>query len=596
MDENELVPLILREYQISVFDKLMEFVESNSRRFHSRGFVVMPSGAGKTLIFTEFVKMLNERAIIVAPTRIILEQNIKAMRRQEPEMNISVYHKDEKDLSGQVVFTTYHSLVQLIKKNIIPRDFARVVIFDEVHRSLSLERSRIPDRLNALCIGFTATDKFSVQKNVERIFQNEIYRMHLKEAIEDGVLLPLRGFIAETNVDLSRIRISHNNMLDETVAERMLNIEARNKVARDYYLKNFKNVPAVAFCVSIVHAEALARYFSDSEIKAAAIHCDTPHKIRQEIIRKFNHGELDILCSRDVLIEGWDSGRVAVALNLRPTYSWVLAEQRACRVVRPHKNKTCGIIVEFQDIYRRKDQPLFIHHLFGERKYRQGGFVAAPRKLRQEEEKAVERDEPVYVFEGLQVSSSVQEVVSIGSLSPTIDFNDVRLIKEIFSSKPEIDYSELTSHQFIQLKFSHPKFRGVGDTLARKYLGALWDKSPESYRILVEDVFGDEMFYQHFEVNRSLAESFPSADPSPEEIVFSREFQKAVKRALKTLLPHEEKVIKERFWDEKTFFQIGQGFGRFSDMSCRTRPPQILNKALRKLRHPSRSKRLEPFY
>lgn len=593
MNKSEL--LVLREYQTSVFDKLMEFVETNDRRLYERGFVVMPSGSGKTLIFTEFVKRLGERAIIVAPTLTILEQNVKAMKRQAPGLSVSAYCKGEKDLSGDVVFITYHSLVQLIKKNIIPRDFARVVIFDEVHRSLSLERSRIPDRLSALCIGFTATDKFSIQKNVERIFQNEIYRMHLEEAIEGGILLPLRGFIIETNIDLSGFRISRNNVLDEAAAEIALNIEARNKVARDYYLEHFQNIPATAFCVSIAHAQRLAEYFSNAGIRAAAVHCGTPHKIRQEIIRKFNQGELDVLCSRDLLIEGWDSGRVTVAFNLRPTYSWILAEQRACRVVRPCQDKTCGIIVEFQDIYHRKDQPIFVHHLFGERKYRQGGLVAAPRKLRQAEEKALQQQESVYALEGVQISFVVQQVVDIRPVGQDLNFSDPELIREILLSEPDIDYLELSVHEFISLKFNYPRFQGTGDTLARKYLGILWDKSRESYQIFIEDVLGEELFYEHFMVDQYLVKSFPSSDSSPEDIAFDTELQETVAKILKTLTPRQERVIRERFWEDKTFHEIGKGFGYLSEKSCYTRPPQIMAKALRMLRHHSRSKYPELF-
>lgn len=54
-----------------------------------------------------------------------------------------------------------------------------------------------------------------------------------------------------------------------------------------------------------------------------------------------------------------------------------------------------------------------------------------------------------------------------------------------------------------------------------------------------------------------------------------------------TLTPREQLVLKLRFDDELTYKQIGDVIGT----SC-TRPMQIEDKALRKLRHPSRGRKL----
>ena len=63
---------------------------------------------------------------------------------------------------------------------------------------------------------------------------------------------------------------------------------------------------------------------------------------------------------------------------------------------------------------------------------------------------------------------------------------------------------------------------------------------------------------------------------------------------LKTLTPREEKVIKMRFGvgdgSEHTLEEVGQSFA-----VTRERIRQIEAKALRKLRHPSRSRKLRAF-
>jgi RNA polymerase primary sigma factor len=63
---------------------------------------------------------------------------------------------------------------------------------------------------------------------------------------------------------------------------------------------------------------------------------------------------------------------------------------------------------------------------------------------------------------------------------------------------------------------------------------------------------------------------------------------------LNTLTPREERIIKMRFGledgTEHTLEQVGQAFG-----VTRERIRQIEAKALRKLRHPSRNRRLRAF-
>src|SRR3989338_3418788 len=207
-------------YQIPVIEKLMEFIEKNTLLPKATCYVVMPGGSGKTVIFSELIKRLNQRTIILSPTLTISDQNVETLCRMNPEVKISVWNSYSRDLNGEVLFTTYHSMVRLIKQGAIPRDFARIIIFDEGHRALSKKRSKIMDYFNAIGIALTATDKYSEEKNIERIFKNEIHRMSLKEGIELGILLPLRGFIVDTKIDLSSVKLNNRNSLDEKEAEK----------------------------------------------------------------------------------------------------------------------------------------------------------------------------------------------------------------------------------------------------------------------------------------------------------------------------------------------------------------------------------------
>jgi len=82
---------------------------------------------------------------------------------------------------------------------------------------------------------------------------------------------------------------------------------------------------------------------------------------------------------------------------------------------------------------------------------------------------------------------------------------------------------------------------------------------------------------------------------SPSDIVANSDLREKVREILKSLTPREEKVLKMRFGidvaSEHTLEEVGKDFS-----VTRERIRQIEVKALKKLKHPSRSKKLESFF
>ncbi len=82
---------------------------------------------------------------------------------------------------------------------------------------------------------------------------------------------------------------------------------------------------------------------------------------------------------------------------------------------------------------------------------------------------------------------------------------------------------------------------------------------------------------------------------TPVDAVVNDDLKEKVREVLKSLTPREEKVLKMRFGidvaSEHTLEEVGKDFS-----VTRERIRQIEVKALRKLRHPSRSKRLQTFF
>lgn len=97
------------------------------------------------------------------------------------------------------------------------------------------------------------------------------------------------------------------------------------------------------------------------------------------------------------------------------------------------------------------------------------------------------------------------------------------------------------------------------------------------------------------EEDSHLGDFIPDQDTaSPSDVVVSINLSEQTKTVLATLTPREEKVLRMRFGigekSDHTLEEVGQDFS-----VTRERIRQIEAKALRKLRHPSRSKKLKSF-
>lgn len=110
-------------------------------------------------------------------------------------------------------------------------------------------------------------------------------------------------------------------------------------------------------------------------------------------------------------------------------------------------------------------------------------------------------------------------------------------------------------------------------------------KEPISLETPVGD--SDDAFIKDFIENEN--------ESTPAETVANNDLKEHVREILKTLTPREEKVIKMRYGIDVasgyTLEEIGKDFG-----VTRERVRQIEVKALRKLRHPSRSNKLKTFF
>ncbi len=151
--------------------------------------------------------------------------------------------------------------------------------------------------------------------------------------------------------------------------------------------------------------------------------------------------------------------------------------------------------------------------------------------------------------------------------------NKINKIKRVFVQQhgKEPSYAELAK----ELNIDEKKIKNIIKI----------SKEPISLETPVGD--SDDAFIKDFIEN--------DKEFSPAETVANDDLKKRVREVLKTLTPREEKVLKMRFGidvaSEHTLEEVGKDFS-----VTRERIRQIEVKALRKLRHPSRSNKLQSYF
>ncbi len=322
---------VLRDKQATVFEDLRDAIERGT----TKGYVVLPTGVGKTVLFIEFVRAFNAPTLIVVPTQTLLHQTGRKLEQFAPEMEYGKVYAYAKEHDSQVTITTYDSLVAGLQNGTINPQNYQAVILDEVHESLSLTRAKaIGQFKDALIVGFTATPEYSRSKKVGDLLEHEIHRMGIKEAIEGNLLSPLSCVVAQIEVDLSGVSINETGEYDSGQLIELLRVHAINKACVDIYRQGFTGKQAIVFAGNIAHAEEVKNEFTKQGISCECLHGGQSEQEREKIVEAYENKQIDVLVGVDLLTRGFDAPRASVCLNLVPTFSLVRATQRGGRVLR----------------------------------------------------------------------------------------------------------------------------------------------------------------------------------------------------------------------------------------------------------------------
>lgn len=430
---------ILRDGQLSIFADLQNFLESGGKA----GYVKAPTGIGKTVLFSQLIESLGLRTIVVVPRKILVTQT-KEEFAEFTDLEVGMLYEKSKQLGRKVLVTTYNSLITYVKSGEIKPEEVDLLILDEAHRSLGdITQDTINQFEGAVKIGFTATLDLT-QKSVPEQMDFEIHNMGLQEACDLSLVSEAKCIVVRTDVDLDSVRIAGTDY-DQRDLERVINIEKRNLAAVKVYQQMFEGKRAIVNCGSIKHANDVVEKFRSEGVNAVAIHSGIPQEERERVLGNseknikgtLHTGETPVVVNVGMLIEGFDEPRVEVALNVQPTKSPAIAEQRGGRALRLDKGNSGKVayVVDFVDkITNHKNRPILFADII------QGAELTRPKpKDTVEGENLGETDtvfaRPDLEIEGMKIIFTTDEIAelrtSLESLSPRLAPDGWRTITSI---------------------------------------------------------------------------------------------------------------------------------------------------------------------
>lgn len=340
----------LRDYQ----KKAIQEVLHHRNAGYKRVLVCLPTGAGKTVIFSELCRLAKRDVLVLAHREELLEQaksKIEGMTEGSAKVDIEQGVHFATEQSNVVVASIRSLQSERIQRLRTIKDFG-LIIYDECHHAAAEDNMRVLRELgcfdadwNGTLLGFTATTTRGDGIGLGTVFELIAYERTVVEMIHEKYLVPLKGYRINTSVDLFSLMGDSTEELEERI-----DIESRNALVARSIQELARDRRTIAFCVTVTHAINLGKALNALGVPTGVIYGAMPREKRAETLRLFREEKLMALTNVGVLTEGFDDPGVSCIAMARPTKSESLYAQCIGRGARLAPGKTDCIVLDFVDL------------------------------------------------------------------------------------------------------------------------------------------------------------------------------------------------------------------------------------------------------
>ena len=358
----------LRYYQRDAIDSLHKWF--NTRPAEDHALIALPTAAGKTIIFSHFIKEIfakdpTARFLVLAHRKELVEQAETKLKTVWPEAPVGVLAAGMKrfEIDSQILIASRDTLAS--PKRLEAVGSFDYMIIDEAHNVPPSSHTRykkiittLSDRKPMRVMGCTATPYRMGQGYIygnrkDHFFKGLAYSVSIPGLIRNGFLSRLSAYAVNDNavIDAGAVALKFKNgdfkeselekvaMVDDTI------LQVINDWIDNAYTKG--RTATVFFCVSVLHAEKMTQCLKNYGIMAECVTGETPKEKREDILERFNNGLVHAICNVGVLTEGWDAPRADCVALLRPTQSVGLFVQMCGRGMRLHDDKENCLLLDY---------------------------------------------------------------------------------------------------------------------------------------------------------------------------------------------------------------------------------------------------------
>ncbi|MAA93444.1 MAG: ATP-dependent helicase [Rheinheimera sp.] len=354
----------LRDYQQqAVATAIAHFKQS-----HQSAVMVLPTGAGKSLVLAELARIAHGRALILTHVKELVAQNAEKVGLLSQPASIYAAGLNQKDSSAKTVIAS----VQSAARNLAQFNQAfSLLIIDECHRvSLNADSqyqllfTQLRRQNPALKIlGLTATPyrlgtgwiyqshyhgRIGSAENAS--FEHCIFDLPLRPLINQGYLakpILLDGLAAQ--YDFSALQPLSGMDYSEQQIESVLGKMGRatKLIAGQLVQLAASKQGVIIFAATVRHANEVLSLLQQHNQNAALLIATTPDKERDQLIAAFKAKQLKFLVNVAVLTTGFDAPHVDLIAILRPTASVSLFQQMVGRGLRSAPDKKQCLIIDY---------------------------------------------------------------------------------------------------------------------------------------------------------------------------------------------------------------------------------------------------------
>ncbi len=352
----------LRPYQADSVKAVIHYFRKHS----TPAVIVLPTGAGKSLVIAELARLAKGRVLVMAHVKELVEQNHAKYEGYDLKGSIFSAGLGRKETDQQVVFASVQSVVRNLDS--FKNQFSLLVI-DECHRVPDDKNSsyqKVISHLRELnpgikVLGLTATPyrlgmgwiyqyhtRGQVRTEEPRFFRDCIFELPIRYLLDENFLTPARMMDAPVlSYDFSQLKPASTGRYKETEMDMVIDKAKRAtpQIVDQIIQYADERHGVMIFAATVRHAQEIHGLLPEGE--TAIVIGDTPTPERDAIIQAFKNREIKYLVNVSVLTTGFDAPHVDLIAILRPTESVSLYQQIVGRGLRLSEGKSECLVLDY---------------------------------------------------------------------------------------------------------------------------------------------------------------------------------------------------------------------------------------------------------